>query len=271
MILLAHLDSEVGAGGPADGPRSPPRLHILTGGVCTGKTSLRRAQYANGWVVLDAAELFLILGGRELAFPSTLAEPLERFGQTLASTAVQARRDIVTEVIGDDAEALQSVIEALQRIGYEVAITTITCDVHEMLRRNAVRGADDISAQETQRHHLRWLMHAAVDVQPDQKALAGGSFPASAALPERLTPPPVRSWRDPLEPGEQALFPKLQGRSLAEFSAMAAQRQMAEMFPGPSPGFRLDVSVLVCGLLALIYALSFWNKGFISAAIAAGI
>jgi type IV secretory pathway ATPase VirB11/archaellum biosynthesis ATPase len=37
----------------------PHRAVIIAGGVASGKTTLRRAKYPTGYVVLDAAEIFL--------------------------------------------------------------------------------------------------------------------------------------------------------------------------------------------------------------------
>lgn len=37
-----------------------PGAVIIAGGVATGKTTLRRTEYSTGYVLLDAAEIFLV-------------------------------------------------------------------------------------------------------------------------------------------------------------------------------------------------------------------
>jgi len=55
---------------PADGQ---PVAVIISGGVCAGKTTVRKQEYSSGHVLIDAADIFLSLSrGEYLDFPEAL-------------------------------------------------------------------------------------------------------------------------------------------------------------------------------------------------------
>jgi predicted ATPase len=43
-----------------------PKLVVISGGVCAGKTTVRRSHYSTGFVVVDAADIFLNSSSAEL-------------------------------------------------------------------------------------------------------------------------------------------------------------------------------------------------------------
>ena len=58
-----------------------PELIIIMGGVCTGKTTLRKNKYANGYVNIDAGEIFIELSkGEYYDFPSHLEGTMNQIG-----------------------------------------------------------------------------------------------------------------------------------------------------------------------------------------------
>jgi hypothetical protein len=140
----------------------PPKLVVIGGGVCAGKTTLRRTRYSTGFVVLDAAEIFLDLcRGEYFAFPGPFNDTLERIGTAVAKRAVHERRNIVTEIIGDKQPMLPALLDACKACGYHLEVVYVACDPKEGWRRNLNRGQDNISAHYTQEFHERWLLHAA--------------------------------------------------------------------------------------------------------------
>src|SRR5437899_503582 len=77
-----------------------PRIVILTGGTGAGKTTIRKERFSTGYVLVDAAEIFLSLGrGKYFAFPDGLEQPMEIIGRLVARRAIFERRHIVTELI----------------------------------------------------------------------------------------------------------------------------------------------------------------------------
>jgi hypothetical protein len=140
-----------------------PRIIILMGAPACGKTTLRKQIYATGCVLVDAAEIFLSVSrGRSFPFPSAFEEALQLIGGLVARRAIFERRHIVTEVIGADAEALESLIKAMKAIGYRIDLQLVTCDREEAQRRNLHREPDNISCYYAEPYQRRWLHEAAV-------------------------------------------------------------------------------------------------------------
>lgn len=58
-------------------PTGPPQFVLLLGGVSSGKTYTRRRRYKTGYVIVDAAEIFISLSrGGYYDFPDGLLDPL---------------------------------------------------------------------------------------------------------------------------------------------------------------------------------------------------
>lgn len=91
----------------------------MLGGVCVGKTTKRREYYARGFVLIDAAEIFLNLS-RDVYydFPSILKAPMDAIGRLVAERAFRERRHVVTEMIGSEWTLIQVVIDAVRALGY---------------------------------------------------------------------------------------------------------------------------------------------------------
>lgn len=143
---------------PKDGR---PVAVIISGGVATGKTTLRKQQYASGFVLVDAVDVFLSLSrGEYVDFPDGLEEPMDAVGRHVAWRAVSERRNIVTEVVGTDVGPVVELLEALRAVGYRVEGVTVTCDLDEALRRNKARGDDDISAYYAEPYQNAWIVAA---------------------------------------------------------------------------------------------------------------
>lgn len=139
-----------------------PKIVILMGGPAGGKTTIRKQRYSTGYVLVDAAEIFLNLSGNEVfPFPEAFEQPMEIIGSLVARRAVSERRNIVTELIGSDYEATKALIEAFRAIGYHTNIQAITCEIEEAQRRNLAREDDCISAYYAEPYQRRWLLEAA--------------------------------------------------------------------------------------------------------------
>lgn len=139
-----------------------PQIIILMGGPAGGKTTIRKQRYSTGYVLVDAAEIFLSLSrGEFFPFPEAFEEPMNIIGSLVARRAIAERRHIVTEIIGSDYEATKALIDAFLTIGYRPDIQAITCDLAEATRRNASRGDDCISACYAEPYQRRWLLQAA--------------------------------------------------------------------------------------------------------------
>lgn len=145
----------------------PPRAAILMGGVATGKTTLLRNDYSQGFVLIDAAEMFHHLSGGDalLDFPGALLEPLVLIGSLVAQRAISERRNIVTEIIGANFAPVEELISALKSTGYGVDVVAVTCDLEESMRRNETRG-DNISAYYAEPFQRQWIIGACKQLAP---------------------------------------------------------------------------------------------------------
>jgi hypothetical protein len=158
------IDAEVESyfDGSSESKNSQPVFTIVMGGPAVGKTTLRKQNFSKGYVLVDAADIFIRLSkGKSLDFPEDLEEPMEIVGTLIARRAVAERRNIVTELIGDDYEATVKLIEAMRSIGYEISVNGVNCDVEEAQRRNLARGEDNISCYFAAEFQRRWLVEAA--------------------------------------------------------------------------------------------------------------
>jgi len=146
---------------PADGQ---PVAVIISGGVCAGKTTVRKQRYSTGYVLIDAADIFLNLSrGEFLPFPEAFREPMDLIGALVAKRALAERRSIVTEIIGSELEPVQQLVDALESIGYGVQGVVVDCDVEEALRRNESRGDESISAYDAEPFQRAWIIDACTE------------------------------------------------------------------------------------------------------------
>lgn len=142
----------------------PSKFVLLCGGVCSGKTTIRKQKYSHGYALIDAAEIFLSLSqGEYYDFGVAFEEPLELIGSYVAWKAVSERRNIVTEMICGSRENTEALIEAMKSIGYKIEIVYVDCDIEEAMKRNLERGDDNISAYYTEPYHQRWILKAAAE------------------------------------------------------------------------------------------------------------
>lgn len=147
---------------PADGR---PVAVIFSGGVAAGKTTLRKQRCSTGYVLIDAADIFLSLSrGAFYPFPDAFQESMDLIGRLVARRALSERRNIVTEIIGAELEPVLQLIDALKSIGYRVEGSVITCDLEEALRRDASRGDDDISAYYAEPFQRAWIIDACAEL-----------------------------------------------------------------------------------------------------------
>jgi hypothetical protein len=142
----------------------PSRLMILMGGPACGKTTLRKQFYSTGYVLVDAAEIFLSLSrGDFFPFPETFEEPMQIIGSLVAQRAISQRRHIITELIGANYEQNKGFFDVMDAIGYRVDLYAITCDIEEAQRRNLTRGDNNISCYYAEPYQRAWLYAAATE------------------------------------------------------------------------------------------------------------
>jgi hypothetical protein len=139
-----------------------PKLVLVMGGVAAGKTTLRKAKFSNGFVLVDAGDIFIRLSrGGYFDFPGHLEAPMHAVGALVAARAVKERRNIVTEIIGSDSGRTLTLIETMKAAGYKVESHGVTCEISVAMERNKNRSDDNISAYFSEPFNERWLIEAA--------------------------------------------------------------------------------------------------------------
>jgi len=139
---------------------NPPDFVIFMGGVGTGKTTLRRQNYADGFVHFDFGEIYTALkkivgeNNPKLMGYSVLASDL------ILRACIEAKKNIVIEIIGDNEQLITPIIDKMKEIGYNISIQAITADVEESYKRHlqaVEKDPDYLSAFHTQEATLASL------------------------------------------------------------------------------------------------------------------
>ena len=140
-----------------------PLFVVIAGGVAAGKTTLRKEKYSTGYVLVDAAEIFLNLSrGESFDTPEPFAEEMEHIGQRVADRAIAERRHIVTEIIGAEPGLTAELLDAMKSAGYAVNLVGVTCDIETAEKRNQSRSFNNISAYHAESYQQRWLIDSAI-------------------------------------------------------------------------------------------------------------
>ena len=141
-----------------------PTLFIVSGGICSGKSTHIANEYPSNYLHIDAGDLFIGLSeGEYYDFPSELEEPLNEFGFELFKMGIRTKRDIVIEVVGSDIAIMEQFFDLAKSIKYRVKVDHITCDIETAKHRNNNRGDDSISSYYTEQFHLNWFRQAVVE------------------------------------------------------------------------------------------------------------
>ena len=139
-----------------------PKIVLIMGGPASGKTRLRKERFAEGHVLVDAADIFINLSKDGcFDFPGEFDMPLNQVGGRVAMRAIAERRNIVTEIIGADFEGTCGLIEAMRSVGYQVEAVALTCDIEVAVERNMARGENNISSYFAEPYQHAWLTKAA--------------------------------------------------------------------------------------------------------------
>ena len=139
-------------------PNEKPKAVILCGGICVGKTTVRKSKFASGYVVIDAAEIFLNLtGSNEPRFPGPLAKTIWKIGSGVFLKAVNCRFNIVTEILGAEAETIEAIIDTFCRFDYTAEILFVDSGFDESVDRKLRRGDDNLSSYFTEGFHMAWI------------------------------------------------------------------------------------------------------------------
>lgn len=122
---------------------NPPKLVIFTGGVAAGKSTIRKQKYSSGYVHFDPGDIFAemrkIMDESDPKFSASVAVACD----LLLREAIEKRKNIATEVIGDKYEPLKAVIDTMLEIGYTIDMQAVTADVAQSYQRH-LKAVEDV-------------------------------------------------------------------------------------------------------------------------------
>lgn len=141
-----------------------PEFIIIMGGVCTGKTTLRKSKYYTGYVNIDAGDIFIELSkGEYFDFPSHLEDKMNQIGLSKMRECIKDKKNIVIEIIGADYESVKELLDLSDKIKYSHKVDYLECDMEEAWQRNVNRGNDNISAHYCEPYHIKWFKQASIE------------------------------------------------------------------------------------------------------------
>lgn len=139
-----------------------PQFVIFMGGVASGKTTIRRHDYAEGYVHFDLAEIHAVLKKAVGENNPKLGAYVDTVADMILTEAFGQKKNIVTEIIGDNYQAIAPIMDNLTKIGYKVSVNSILADPVESYQRHlkAVKEDPDyLSAHFTEEATLAHLNH----------------------------------------------------------------------------------------------------------------
>ena len=149
---------------------SPPKFVVVTGGTGAGKTTVRRDRYGSGFVHLDSGEIEAAVVAHFGADHPRLPLYVRMVNDWVSRESLAQRKNIVIELIGDDAEILRVLMDKMKEIGYEVSGEYVYCDLSEAINRHtaaAMTDKDYHSSYFTEDVTLLYLfMHLGLDSEP---------------------------------------------------------------------------------------------------------
>jgi len=157
----------------SDGPvPAPPRFVLVCGTPASGKTRLRHAKYASGYVSVDAGDIFRRLpDSEEMDFPGEHEWFIDMVGELVARRAIEERRHIVTEVFEANPQKLIGLIDSMKALGYHTELVGVRTDLERSIEWNQSRGPANVSSYYTDRFNVRWLSEAArAQLAPDEES-----------------------------------------------------------------------------------------------------
>lgn len=136
-----------------------PNFIIMCGGVGSGKSTIRKQKYNEGYVVIDAGEVYLKLTDNEKNKIDKIDAFIDFVGSFLVSEAIEKKKNIVIEVLLDKQQPIMDIIDKMLKKGYKNNLEFIECDPVEAWKRHLGREKNNISSYNTQDQTMAWFSH----------------------------------------------------------------------------------------------------------------
>lgn len=137
------------------------KLVLILGAVGVGKTTFRREKYSNGYVNVDAGDIFIELSkGEYYDFPSHLKKEMVKIGKSLMLDSLRSKKDIVLEFPGSNYDDVIEITNSSEKLGYTCELEMLQCVIDVAWERNISRGENNISSYFYEKYHLNWFRNA---------------------------------------------------------------------------------------------------------------
>ena len=140
-----------------------PQFLVIMGGTGVGKTTIRKTTYADGWVIADPNDIFQAV--KKTIGPEGDIPYVYFAGVEIVRRAINERRNILIEVIGDKLEPLKKVLDGMEAIGYKLDLKAIYNDIEKSWQNNLNRDKDNTSALYTQDEVYSWFNSVLKEVE----------------------------------------------------------------------------------------------------------
>lgn len=141
---------------------NPPKLVVFMGGVGSGKTTIRKQQFASGYVHFDFGEIYTSIKKNIGEDNPKLTSYTALASDMILRESIENKKNIVIEIIGEREDLITPVINKMKEIGYDVSINAITVDPVEAYKRHLKAVEEDkdyLSAHFTQEATLSSFYH----------------------------------------------------------------------------------------------------------------
>lgn len=139
---------------------NPPKFVIFTGGIGSGKTTIRKQECTSDYVHFEFGEILNAVKKEFGENNPKLIESASLASDLILQESLENKKNIVIEIIGDDYEQTTLIIDKMIEIGYKISIRNITCDPTEAYQRHLKAAKEDpnyLSAYFTQKATLSFF------------------------------------------------------------------------------------------------------------------
>lgn len=140
--------------------KNPPDFAIVMGGVGSGKTTLRRQKFADGYVNFDFGEIYNAIKKTFGEDNPKLADYTVLASDMILRESLENKKNIIIEIIGENKDLIDPLISKMKDIGYEISLEFIDCDPAEAYKRHLKAVKEDpeyLSAHFTQEATLSFF------------------------------------------------------------------------------------------------------------------
>jgi len=122
---------------------NPPNFVIIMGGVGVGKTTTRKQYFADGYVQFDFGEIYKEIKKEFGKDNPRLSQYATVASNMILQESLNAKKNIIIEIIGDKKEIFDPIIDKMIAIGYEFSVRLVTCDPKKAYKRHLIAAKED--------------------------------------------------------------------------------------------------------------------------------